>query len=183
MSQLVESPSRVSSLLTLGTVSLARSWCFILETEDNKCTIRKGRKFFSGVRDFFNVEGKWPLSFEALKPLDIWVSGQWVGQLDLSLGSGTRAYCICIRRSKNHLDFSLKYGSWILWMQLSMLYVFKYVMHSSIAVLKYKRNDEEESLKDKLSKLNIHSISKKSKRVTNHLKILTRGEPQVIFLL
>ncbi|XP_032188951.1 rho guanine nucleotide exchange factor 38 [Mustela erminea] len=46
-------------------------------------------------------------------------------------------------------------------------------------VLKYKRNDEEESLKDKLSKLNIHSISKKSKRVTNHLKILTRGEPQV----
>ncbi|XP_040093459.1 rho guanine nucleotide exchange factor 38 [Oryx dammah] len=46
-------------------------------------------------------------------------------------------------------------------------------------VLKYKKNDEEESLKDKLSKLNIHSISKKSKRVTNHLKILTRGESQV----
>ncbi|KAF4019742.1 hypothetical protein G4228_011510 [Cervus hanglu yarkandensis] len=45
-------------------------------------------------------------------------------------------------------------------------------------VLKYKKNDEEESLKDKLSKLNIHSISKKSKRVTNHLKILTRGESQ-----
>lgn len=50
-------------------------------------------------------------------------------------------------------------------------------------VLKYKKNEEEESLKDKLSKLNIHSISKKSKRVTNHLKILTRGESQVIFLL
>ncbi|XP_057649972.1 rho guanine nucleotide exchange factor 38 [Chionomys nivalis] len=46
-------------------------------------------------------------------------------------------------------------------------------------VLKYKKNDEEESLKDKLSKLNIHSISKKSKRVTNHLRILTRGESQV----
>ncbi|ELW64109.1 Dynamin-binding protein [Tupaia chinensis] len=46
-------------------------------------------------------------------------------------------------------------------------------------VLKYRKNDEDESLKDKLSKLNIHSISKKSKRVTNHLKILTRGEPQV----
>ncbi|XP_039111551.1 rho guanine nucleotide exchange factor 38 [Hyaena hyaena] len=46
-------------------------------------------------------------------------------------------------------------------------------------VLKYKKNDEDESLKDKLSKLNIHSISKKSKRVTNHLKILTRGEAQV----
>ncbi|XP_069396816.1 rho guanine nucleotide exchange factor 38 [Delphinus delphis] len=45
-------------------------------------------------------------------------------------------------------------------------------------VLKYKKNDEDESLKDKLSKLNIHSISKKSKRVTNHLKILTRGESQ-----
>ncbi|XP_074084864.1 rho guanine nucleotide exchange factor 38 isoform X2 [Macrotis lagotis] len=46
-------------------------------------------------------------------------------------------------------------------------------------VLKYKKNDEDESLKDKFSKLNIHSISKKSKRVTNHLKILTRGESQV----
>ncbi|XP_036265716.1 rho guanine nucleotide exchange factor 38 [Pipistrellus kuhlii] len=46
-------------------------------------------------------------------------------------------------------------------------------------VLKYKKNDEEESLKDKLSKLSIHSISKKSKRVTNYLKILTRGESQV----
>ncbi|EPY81199.1 rho guanine nucleotide exchange factor 9-like protein [Camelus ferus] len=45
-------------------------------------------------------------------------------------------------------------------------------------VLKYKKNDEDESLKDKLSKLNIHSISKKSKRVTNRLKILTRGESQ-----
>ncbi|XP_030048375.1 rho guanine nucleotide exchange factor 38 isoform X2 [Microcaecilia unicolor] len=46
-------------------------------------------------------------------------------------------------------------------------------------VLKYRRNDEDESLKDKLSKLNIHSISKKSKRVTSHLKILTGGEPQI----
>lgn len=56
-------------------------------------------------------------------------------------------------------------------------------LRSSVPVLKYKKNDEDESLKDKLSKLNIHSISKKSKRVTNHLKILTRGESQVIFLL
>ncbi|CAH2300833.1 rho guanine nucleotide exchange factor 38 [Pelobates cultripes] len=46
-------------------------------------------------------------------------------------------------------------------------------------VLKYRRADEEESLKDKLSKLSIHSISKKSKRVTSHLKILTRGGEQV----
>uniref|UniRef100_A0A8C4W1L3 Rho guanine nucleotide exchange factor 38 n=2 Tax=Gopherus TaxID=38771 RepID=A0A8C4W1L3_9SAUR len=46
-------------------------------------------------------------------------------------------------------------------------------------VLKYKKNDEEESLKEKFSRLNIHSISKKSKRVTSHLKILTGGEPQV----
>ncbi|XP_018409975.1 PREDICTED: rho guanine nucleotide exchange factor 38 [Nanorana parkeri] len=43
-------------------------------------------------------------------------------------------------------------------------------------VLKYRRVDEEESLKDKLSKLSIHSITKKSKRVTSHLKILTGGE-------
>lgn len=48
-----------------------------------------------------------------------------------------------------------------------------------IAVLKYKKIDEDESLKEKFSRLNIHSISKKSKRVTSHLKILTSGEPQV----
>uniref|UniRef100_A0A8B9PZZ5 Rho guanine nucleotide exchange factor 38 n=1 Tax=Apteryx owenii TaxID=8824 RepID=A0A8B9PZZ5_APTOW len=46
-------------------------------------------------------------------------------------------------------------------------------------VLKYKRNDDDESFKEKFSRLNIHSISKKSKRVTSHLKILTGGEPQV----
>ncbi|XP_016079078.1 PREDICTED: rho guanine nucleotide exchange factor 38 [Miniopterus natalensis] len=46
-------------------------------------------------------------------------------------------------------------------------------------VLKYKRAEEDGSLKDKLSKLNIHSISKKSKRVTNYLRMLTRGESQV----
>uniref|UniRef100_H9GE23 Uncharacterized protein n=1 Tax=Anolis carolinensis TaxID=28377 RepID=H9GE23_ANOCA len=46
-------------------------------------------------------------------------------------------------------------------------------------VLKYKKNDEDESLKEKFSRLNIHSISKKSKRVTGHLKILTGGELQV----
>uniref|UniRef100_A0A8D0GHJ2 Rho guanine nucleotide exchange factor 38 n=1 Tax=Sphenodon punctatus TaxID=8508 RepID=A0A8D0GHJ2_SPHPU len=46
-------------------------------------------------------------------------------------------------------------------------------------VLKYKKNDEDETLKDKISRLNMHSISKKSKRVTSHLKILTGGEPQV----
>ncbi|KAM4899752.1 rho guanine nucleotide exchange factor 38 [Sylvia borin] len=46
-------------------------------------------------------------------------------------------------------------------------------------VLKYRKNDDDETLKEKFSRLNIHSISKKSKRVTSHLKILTRGEPQV----
>uniref|UniRef100_A0A8D0C890 Rho guanine nucleotide exchange factor 38 n=1 Tax=Salvator merianae TaxID=96440 RepID=A0A8D0C890_SALMN len=46
-------------------------------------------------------------------------------------------------------------------------------------VLKYKKNDDDESLKEKFARLNIHSISKKSKRVTGHLKILTGGEPQV----
>uniref|UniRef100_A0A8C3QMY3 Dynamin-binding protein n=1 Tax=Cyanoderma ruficeps TaxID=181631 RepID=A0A8C3QMY3_9PASS len=46
-------------------------------------------------------------------------------------------------------------------------------------VLKYRKNDDDGTLKEKFSRLNIHSISKKSKRVTSHLKILTRGEPQV----
>ncbi|NXS07688.1 ARH38 factor, partial [Neodrepanis coruscans] len=47
-------------------------------------------------------------------------------------------------------------------------------------VLKYRKNDDDETLKEKFSRLNIHSISKKSKRVTSHLKILTGGEPQVV---
>ncbi|XP_069781696.1 rho guanine nucleotide exchange factor 38 isoform X2 [Narcine bancroftii] len=46
-------------------------------------------------------------------------------------------------------------------------------------VMKYKRSDEDETLRDKLSKVNIRSIRKKSNRVTSHLKILTGGEPQV----
>ncbi|KAH0615897.1 hypothetical protein JD844_026514 [Phrynosoma platyrhinos] len=50
-------------------------------------------------------------------------------------------------------------------------------------VLKYKKNDEDETLKEKFSRLNIHSISKKSKRVTGHLKILTGGELQDSTLL
>ncbi|XP_078269088.1 rho guanine nucleotide exchange factor 38 [Rhinoraja longicauda] len=46
-------------------------------------------------------------------------------------------------------------------------------------VMKYKKSDEEASLRDKLSKVNIRSIRKKSNRVTSHLKILTGGELQV----
>ncbi|XP_078062872.1 rho guanine nucleotide exchange factor 38 [Mustelus asterias] len=46
-------------------------------------------------------------------------------------------------------------------------------------VMKYKKSDEDESLRDKLSKVNIRSIRKKSNRVTSHLKILTGGERQV----
>ncbi|XP_072112586.1 rho guanine nucleotide exchange factor 38 isoform X2 [Mobula birostris] len=50
-------------------------------------------------------------------------------------------------------------------------------------VMKYKRSDEDESLRDKLSKVNIRSIRKKSNRVTSHLKILTGGELQEGMLL
>ncbi|XP_067902570.1 rho guanine nucleotide exchange factor 38 isoform X2 [Heterodontus francisci] len=46
-------------------------------------------------------------------------------------------------------------------------------------VMKYKKSDEDESLRDKLSKVNMRSIRKKSNRVTSHLKILTGGELQV----
>eukprot|EP00062_Callorhinchus_milii_P007614 gi/632949424/ref/XP_007890149.1/ PREDICTED: rho guanine nucleotide exchange factor 38 isoform X2 [Callorhinchus milii] len=46
-------------------------------------------------------------------------------------------------------------------------------------VMKYKNCDEDESLRHRLSKLNIRSIVKKSNRVTSHLKILTGGEHQV----
>ncbi|XP_016430652.1 rho guanine nucleotide exchange factor 38-like [Sinocyclocheilus rhinocerous] len=46
-------------------------------------------------------------------------------------------------------------------------------------VLKYKRSDDETSLMGKLNKLNIHSIRKKSDRLTSYFKILTGVEPQV----
>lgn len=46
-------------------------------------------------------------------------------------------------------------------------------------VLKYKRSDDETSLMGKLNKFNIHSIRKKSERLTSHIKILTGVEPQV----
>ncbi|MEE6520975.1 hypothetical protein FKM82_018951, partial [Ascaphus truei] len=45
-------------------------------------------------------------------------------------------------------------------------------------VLKYRKGDEN-SLIDKISKLNIHSIIKKSNRVSSHLKHLTGFAPQV----
>ncbi|XP_053306511.1 dynamin-binding protein isoform X3 [Spea bombifrons] len=45
-------------------------------------------------------------------------------------------------------------------------------------VLKYRKGDED-SLIDKISKLNIHSIIKKSNRVSSHLKHLTGFAPQI----
>ncbi|KAG7458670.1 hypothetical protein MATL_G00223040 [Megalops atlanticus] len=46
-------------------------------------------------------------------------------------------------------------------------------------VMKYKKSEEEGTLIGKLNKLNIHSIRKKSDRLTGYLKILTGVEPQV----
>ncbi|XP_062386654.1 rho guanine nucleotide exchange factor 38 [Sardina pilchardus] len=46
-------------------------------------------------------------------------------------------------------------------------------------VMKYKRSDEEGTLKGRLNKFNIHSIRKKSDRFTGYLKFLTGVEPQV----
>ncbi|XP_053358670.1 rho guanine nucleotide exchange factor 38 [Clarias gariepinus] len=46
-------------------------------------------------------------------------------------------------------------------------------------VMKYKRSDDEGTLKGKLNKLNIHSLRKKSDRITGYFKILTGVEPQV----
>lgn len=49
-----------------------------------------------------------------------------------------------------------------------------------VPVLKYKRSDDETSLRVKLNKFNIHSIRKKSDRLTSYFKILTGVEPQVL---
>lgn len=45
--------------------------------------------------------------------------------------------------------------------------------------MKYKRSEDEGTLRGKLNKLNIHSIRKKSDRFAGYLKILTGVEPQV----
>ncbi|XP_036683742.1 dynamin-binding protein isoform X5 [Balaenoptera musculus] len=49
---------------------------------------------------------------------------------------------------------------------------------SDAVVLKYRKGDED-SLMEKISKLNIHSIIKKSNRVSSHLKHLTGFAPQI----
>ncbi|KAK5865581.1 hypothetical protein PBY51_019843 [Eleginops maclovinus] len=46
-------------------------------------------------------------------------------------------------------------------------------------VMKYKRVDDEGTLRGKLNKFNIHSIRKKGDRFAGYLKILTGVEPQV----
>ncbi|KAF7662230.1 hypothetical protein LDENG_00241910 [Lucifuga dentata] len=46
-------------------------------------------------------------------------------------------------------------------------------------VMKYKRLEDEVTLRGKLNKLNIHSIRKKGDRFAGYLKILTGVEPQV----
>ncbi|XP_074485379.1 rho guanine nucleotide exchange factor 38 isoform X2 [Sebastes fasciatus] len=46
-------------------------------------------------------------------------------------------------------------------------------------VMKYKRLEDEGTLRGKLNKFNIHSIRKKSDRFAGYLKILTGVEPQV----
>lgn len=45
--------------------------------------------------------------------------------------------------------------------------------------MKYKRLEDEGTLKGKLHKLNMHSIRKKGDRFAGYLKILTGVEPQV----
>jgi len=50
----------------------------------------------------------------------------------------------------------------------------------AVTVLKYKRSDDETSLRGKLNKFNIHSIRKKSDRLTSYFKMLTGVEPQVL---
>lgn len=45
--------------------------------------------------------------------------------------------------------------------------------------MKYKRVEDEGTLRGKLHKFNIHSIRKKGDRFAGYLKILTGVEPQV----
>lgn len=45
--------------------------------------------------------------------------------------------------------------------------------------MKYKRVEDESTLRGKLNKINIHSIRKKGDRFAGYLKILTGVEPQV----
>lgn len=50
---------------------------------------------------------------------------------------------------------------------------------SMCAAMKYKRLEDEGTLRGKLHKFNIHSIRKKGDRFAGYLKFLTGVEPQV----
>lgn len=50
-----------------------------------------------------------------------------------------------------------------------------------LIVVKYRKGDEDRLI-DKISKLSMHSIIKKSNRVSSHLKHLTGISPQVYFI-
>lgn len=52
-------------------------------------------------------------------------------------------------------------------------------IYSLFSVMKYKRLEDEGTLRGKLHKFNIHSIRKKGDRFAGYLKILTGVEPQV----
>lgn len=53
-----------------------------------------------------------------------------------------------------------------------------HISYGTPSVLKYRKTDDD-SLIEKISKLNFHSIIKKSNRVSSHLKHLTGFAPQV----
>ncbi|XP_039615127.1 rho guanine nucleotide exchange factor 38 isoform X2 [Polypterus senegalus] len=46
-------------------------------------------------------------------------------------------------------------------------------------VMKYKKNEEEGRLRNKINKFSFHSLRKKSDRVTGHIKRITGKEPQI----
>lgn len=67
---------------------------------------------------------------------------------------------------------------------LSILYEIYIILilvpyYCSLSVMKYKRLEDEGTLRGKLHKFNIHSIRKKGDRFAGFLKILTGVEPQV----
>lgn len=61
---------------------------------------------------------------------------------------------------------------------ITVLFIYIIILILLLSVVKYRKGDED-SIIDKIYKLNIHSIIKKSNRVSSHLKHLTGFAPQV----
>lgn len=83
--------------------------------------------------------------------------------------TGVSLFCLCLSCACRVLKYAVRAG------------LTAQVFPLLSTVVKYRKGDEDTFI-DKISKLSMHSIIKKSNRVSSHLKQLTGISPQVYFL-